>query len=1260
MQALTRITLGLLAAAIILLALALWTLRLAMINIDSFKPEIEYLLTRDINPGISFGGIAGEMNRFNPVLRLENMSLTLPDHTQPVLIDRLVVEFDFWDSLRAWAPVAREISSTLEKLELRRDAEGRWWLDQLALAADGDGPTIRDLAGRLALAPRYLKVDLRRLVIHDQRRDAEHTLERVRAYVDHRSDQYLVQVSAALPPQLGRGILIKSVLSPGSSLLYVNASNLQTRPVADLFDIDTWGLRQGALDGELWFNLDGRRTRAINGDIVLKNGVLQMTPEKRAIPVSYQARFNAINRESGWRISNRFVRMSIDGKRVPGFRAQMRLARGDYGKRLLAWVERIALDDLATVLPQFVPADIGAHVKRGKFSGLIENFVMILDPARPRQVKLGGSVRNLESEGLEFLPGMRNLNARIRFGDDKLGVEIDGRRVSLDFGDFFRAPLEFDELRAEASLQFRRDGLLLEVRDARAGNADLDLESRLWLEAEAGQRPFMFLRANFSGRNAENHARYLPVAIMPEKTVAWLDRGIQGGRIPRGDLQFHGRLRSIKQLARTGAGDFFAEFEIADAEVLFAPGWQPARDASGRGLFHNTSMTIDLDRVSFDRIDDVRARAVIADFGAALVEVDARADATAAAALATWLATPVGEAFRQPLSGLDVVDGRMRATVALRAPLKAVDTLDSRVSLDLEGIAANAPDWGLELGDVGGRLVIAGREVRSQDLRGRFFGDPVELVVEPAVDTARTLIRASGRLDSRRLSWSLPQRLRDRIEGKSDWQLRFGIAGGADGANTPGLSINAASMLAGTALDFPEPFAKPANRATRISLDLDFYRGRIDLGARYGETIRARGRFARGTADAPRVESLDLAFARPLRANATPGLNVYGRIERASLEEWVDLYASADGADPGLLQSAELEIGDLKAYTRRLKMVRLEVEQTEAGFVGAIESDLLRGRFEAPTQKPIGLDIDYLHIDKLERDTDYSALLPQHLSDFELRCAALVYHDMLLNDVAIDARVVEDALLIDRLDLRRDQVKLTASGKWEYRESDGSHASSLVLKIAGKNLGEALSGLGFGDSIGGGEVELEGGFAWSAPALGFSLENLVGDANLKIRDGVLNNVEPGSGRFVGLLSLSALPRRLSLDFSDLLIKGMEFDKIEGTYHLERGRLHTNDTKLEGPSATIRISGTTGIVERNYDQVIRVTPSIRQTLPVIGAVTAGSSVGWGLLLLQNLFKKTIDKAVEVEYRISGSWDDPKIELIKAVDENQQEVPYTTNR
>jgi len=160
---------------------------------------------------------------------------------------------------------------------------------------------------------------------------------------------------------------------------------------------------------------------------------------------------------------------------------------------------------------------------------------------------------------------------------------------------------------------------------------------------------------------------------------------------------------------------------------------------------------------------------------------------------------------------------------------------------------------------------------------------------------------------------------------------------------------------------------------------------------------------------------------------------------------------------------------------------------------------------------------------------------------------------------------------------------------------------------------------------------------------------------MKIKDGVLNNVDPGGGRFVGLLSLSALPRRLSLDFSDVTVKGMEFEKISGNYRLNDGILFTENTRMEGPAAKLKISGKTGMINRDYDQVIRVTPKFRQTLPILGAIAASTTVGWGLLLLQNVFKKSIDDAVEIEYKVTGSWDDPQIELIKAVDENQEDLP-----
>jgi uncharacterized protein YhdP len=301
------------------------------------------------------------------------------------------------------------------------------------------------------------------------------------------------------------------------------------------------------------------------------------------------------------------------------------------------------------------------------------------------------------------------------------------------------------------------------------------------------------------------------------------------------------------------------------------------------------------------------------------------------------------------------------------------------------------------------------------------------------------------------------------------------------------------------------------------------------------------------------------------------------------------------------------------------------------------------------------IELEYLKLEKQESRPDYSALRPGNFGNFRISCKTVDFHDIIFDDVLLEGRSRKNVLHIDQYRMRRNQVRLNGNARWKYDASRDRHASRIKTTIQGENFGEAIAGIGFGDTMRGGEINFEGKFDWPAPLPGFELEKLAGSARLEIRDGVMNNVEPGSGRFVGLLSLSALPRRLSLDFSDVVIKGMEFDEITGDYRIENGVLVTENTTMDGAAAKIRISGKTDMVKRDYDQQISVTPKIRQTLPVLGAISAGNAVGWGLLLLQNLFKKAIDDAVEVEYRVTGSWDDPQIELVKAVDENQQELP-----
>jgi uncharacterized protein YhdP len=85
--------------------------------------------------------------------------------------------------------------------------------------------------------------------------------------------------------------------------------------------------------------------------------------------------------------------------------------------------------------------------------------------------------------------------------------------------------------------------------------------------------------------------------------------------------------------------------------------------------------------------------------------------------------------------------------------------------------------------------------------------------------------------------------------------------------------------------------------------------------------------------------------------------------------------------------------------------------------------------------------------------------------------------------------------------------------------------------------------------------------------------------------------------------------------------------------------------MEGSSAKISVTGRTGLLTRDYDQKLIIIPRIRHSLPVVGAIAAGTTVGLGLLLLQNLFKDAIDKSVQAEYRVTGSWDNPQLDLVK---------------
>src|SRR5690606_746524 len=209
----------------------------------------------------------------------------------------------------------------------------------------------------------------------------------------------------------------------------------------------------------------------------------------------------------------------------------------------------------------------------------------------------------------------------------------------------------------------------------------------------------------------------------------------------------------------------------------------------------------------------------------------------------------------------------------------------------------------------------------------------------------------------------------------------------------------------------------------------------------------------------------------------------------------------------------------------------------------------------------------------------------------------------------------------------------------------------LQARADSRDFGELMAGFGFGRSIDGGEGRLEFDAQWPGSPGDFALGALDGELSLAIEDGRLIEVEPGAGRVLGLLSVAQLPRRLMLDFRDFFSKGFAFNRLDGNVRIAGGVARSDDMKIEGPAADIHMRGRSDLRAQTHDQTIEVLPRTGNLLPAVGAI-AGGPVGAAVGAVANaMLRKPLGEMNARTYRVTGSWKDPKVEVVEPGDAPQ---------
>jgi uncharacterized protein (TIGR02099 family) len=520
--------------------------------------------------------------------------------------------------------------------------------------------------------------------------------------------------------------------------------------------------------------------------------------------------------------------------------------------------------------------------------------------------------------------------------------------------------------------------------------------------------------------------------------------------------------------------------------------------------------------------------------------------------------------------------------------------------------------------------------------------------------------------------------------------------------------ISVATNLVGVAIDLPAPLGKapatPMTLRVRTLPDDSASAGdgalrealQVDLGGALqahfvreatGDSARvARGALRLGEPRAVAAERVadplpsEPIEVVPLPANGVAMSVVVKKLDVAAWQAALDRL-QGDGTRPVVSASSPLvfdasggagyvpdaiglRVGALELGARRLANVTAGLTRQGDLWRANVNADELDGYVEyRPARRATGAGrvfarLARLSLPKGEAERVESLLDAQPASipaldvvvdDFELRGKRLGRLDIeATNRAAGASRDGAREWQLAKLNLTMPEAQLNASGTWGDAPGASANAmrrAAMTFTLQLADSGAFLERLGMGRVVRGGKGSLTGDVAWPGSPFSPDFAKMTGEVKVAIDAGQFLKAGPGAARLLSVLSLQSLPRRLLFDFRDLFAEGFVFDNVTGDVRIADGRASSNNLRMRGTAAAVLMEGSADLVNETEDLRVVVVPEINAGTASLAYAVINPAIGLGTFLAQYFLRKPLMAASTREFRVTGPWDDPKVERVE---------------
>jgi uncharacterized protein (TIGR02099 family) len=1250
-----------------LAAAVLMTARLLVPYLSHYRVEIEDAASQVLQKQVSIGRLEASWRGLNPVLKLKKVTLADPTGEQASLdIGEVWLTIDAGMYLRYQQLILAGIDVVAADLTLIRDAAGQLYFDKFRAATSDDG-ALQDL-GHMA---RLSLHDVSLTWVDELHAEPPQRFSVTDLSLNNDGDMHTLTGHALLPADAGYRIDVEAELYGNSDQplswqgqLYVRGQSVAFSAVPARYLPDGMAL-EGIADIRLWADVAGLSVHAISGELDTRD--LQISHVKAAREYHFNA--DELSGQFGWQQDQKGWQFALQQLAVRqgehSWKTDNLSLAGRYHQQashIHGISTRIVLDRLGALLP-IVP-------------GLLPEQRQLLAGLSPRGV-IKDLVFNLSSEdgaiqlkhfSAQFskfgigeagaFPMVSGLDGSIS-GDLTAGkVTLDCRNATIQDMDLVREALPLDLLQGDIQWLLQEEHVEVGSAELALVNEDLALSAKFAVDIPLAADAVAAINLDLAVETADVgrvHA-YLPAGVMSPTAVAWLDRSLKSGVVTNGHVFINGRFDQLP--FDNGEGRLEVRLPVTDAVLDFDPGWSPLTGVDAQVDFTGRSMDIRGHKAAMRTASLENIHVQILDLAKPVLTIKGDAQGALPVMLAELGSSTLGVTYGGFVDSV-TTSGDARLGLDITLPLShAQGSLAVAGTIALEDNTLQVNDTEFALQQISGHLDFDARGIRGEKLQGKLFGHPA--VARVWTDAGVTNIRLSGPFDVLDRYVGKGNALGAAISGNSSWQVLVAVHGMPGRGQQAHVDVSVTSNLVGTRIDLPAPFGKDRDATRNLSINVDNAVMPVKtLRIAYGEVLAGLLNIETGKQGFRLQQG---AITTGGAAPVLPGegmLLVSGELKRLHVSEWQphlsDGTRANSNAAPGLPVKLTLHLDELEVQGYLLDDVSVVVESAGRNWNIRATGPAASGDVRLSTGRAgldeVAMNLDQLVLRSAEQPPSGAAstATPADFPDLEVMVKKLVFNKARLGRLEMHARKQPgNQYLVEKITLSSKLLDMQMSGSW--RLDAGRQLSAVELKVNKGKMDRLMTLFGYQKSIQDGELSGTLRAGWPGALWDFSPPVVEGTLSISIVDGQLLDVEPGAaGRVLGLTSLSKLPRRLLLDFSDLYEEGFSFDKIKGSFTLDSGNAYTNDLYVDGPAAKIEIAGRIGLADQDYDELVTVTPYMKTGLSLAGALAAGPAVGAAVIVAETLLEGKLgpfSKIGQKQYSITGPWTDPVIKKLGA--------------